>query len=196
MEPRLAPLAAILDLNTDLLLNCLDGLSDAEGRERLLGGGNTVTFLAAHLTDTRHFLAARIGHPLDNPIARYLDGARRFEEVREWPALDEIRAAWRRIAVHLQSALATLTESDLRRPNVHRFPLGDTTQLGMVAFLVQHDTYHLGQVAFLRRQLGRPAMAHTRPRGPDHAGVRCSATASLWRPARAGRNVWHLRRRR
>ena len=32
----------------------------------------------------------------------------------------------------------------------------------MIAFLVQHDAYHIGQVAFLRRQLGRPAMAHTR----------------------------------
>jgi uncharacterized damage-inducible protein DinB len=167
MEPRLAPLAAILDLNTDLLLNCLDGLSDADGRERLPGGGNTVTFLAAHLTDSRHFLATRIGHPLENPLAPCLEGARRFEEVREWPALEEIRAAWRRIAVHLQAALAKLTESDLRRSNVHRFPLGDTTQLGMIAFLVQHDSYHLGQVAFLRRQLGRPAMGYSRRAG-DH----------------------------
>jgi uncharacterized damage-inducible protein DinB len=67
----------------------------------------------------------------------------------------------------LQSALAKLTESDLRRSNVHPFPLGDTTQLGMIAFLVQHDSYHLGQVAFLRRQPGRPAMGYSRRAG-DH----------------------------
>jgi hypothetical protein len=30
MNPSVAPLAAILDLNTGLLLNCLDGLSDEE----------------------------------------------------------------------------------------------------------------------------------------------------------------------
>jgi uncharacterized damage-inducible protein DinB len=35
--------------------------------------------------------------------------------------------------------------------------------LGLVAFLVQHDSYHLGQVAFLRRQLGHPAMSYAVP---------------------------------
>jgi uncharacterized damage-inducible protein DinB len=163
MDPRLAPLAAIFDLNTDLLLNCLDGLSDAEGRERLAGGGNSITFLAAHLTDSRHFLAARVGHPLDNPMARYLEGARGFEEVRAWPTLEEVRAAWRSVGTHLQAALASLTAGELSRRHAHRFPLGDSSQLGLIAFLAQHDAYHLGQVAFLRRQLGRPAMSYARP---------------------------------
>jgi uncharacterized damage-inducible protein DinB len=163
MDPRLAPLAAIFDLNTDLLLNCLDGLSDAEGRERLVGGGNSITFLAAHLTDSRHFLAARVGHPLDNPMARYLEGARGFEEVRAWPTLEEVRSAWRSIGTHLQTVLASLGPGELSRRHAHRFPLGDSTQLGLIAFLAQHDAYHLGQVAFLRRQLGRPAMSYARP---------------------------------
>jgi uncharacterized damage-inducible protein DinB len=163
MDPRLAPLAAIYDLNTDLLLNCLDGLSDAEGRERLAGGGNSITFLAAHLTDSRHFLAARVGHPLDNPMAPYLEGARGFEEVRAWPALEQVRSAWRSVSTHLQRTLASLAPEQLSRRHAHRFPLGDSTQLGLIAFLAQHDAYHLGQVAFLRRQLGRPAMSYARP---------------------------------
>ena len=69
MEPQVAPLAALYDLNTDLLLNCLDGLSDAEAQRRLEAGGNSITFLAGHLTDTRHFLVARLGHTLANPLA-------------------------------------------------------------------------------------------------------------------------------
>ena len=34
--------------------------------------------------------------------------------------------------------------------------------LGLIAFLVQHDSYHIGQIGFLRRQLGKPALAYTR----------------------------------
>jgi hypothetical protein len=98
MDPQAAPLHAILELNTDLLLNGLDGLSEEEALQRLEGGGNTIAFLATHL----------------------------------------------------------------RRSNVHRFPLGDSTELGLMAFLVQHDSYHIGQLGFLRRQLGKPAMAYTR----------------------------------
>jgi uncharacterized damage-inducible protein DinB len=162
MEPQLAPLAAIFDLNTDLLLNCLDGLSDAEARERLAGGGNSITFLAAHLTDTRHFLATRMGQPLPNPIARYLAEARSIEDIAEWPSLAEIRSAWCQVSSHLKSALAASSAADLARQNTHRFPISDSSQLGMIAFLVQHDAYHVGQIAFLRRQLGHPPMAYRR----------------------------------
>jgi uncharacterized damage-inducible protein DinB len=162
MEPQLAPLAAILDLNTDLLLNCLDGLSEVEAQTRLPGGGNSVTFLAAHLTDTRHFLGTRIGHPLVNPLACYLADARSIEQILAWPSLGEIRSAWLAVSAHLGSALAASTAADLAQPNVHRFPLADRTQLGLIAFLVQHDSYHVGQLAFVRRQLGKPAMSYAR----------------------------------
>jgi hypothetical protein len=39
MEPQITALAAILDLNTDLLLNTLEGVGDDEARVRLPGTG-------------------------------------------------------------------------------------------------------------------------------------------------------------
>lgn len=159
----------MLDLNTDLLLNCLDGLSQSESQRRLPGGGNSAAFLAAHLTDSRYFLAERLGHPLQNPLTPYLAGARGIEEIRSWPSLDEIRSAWLAVSKHLHAVLESLTDADLARPNAHRFPLTDTTQLGLIAFLVQHDSYHLGQAAFLRCQLGKPAMAYSRSPRPGSA---------------------------
>jgi uncharacterized damage-inducible protein DinB len=162
MDPRVSPLAMLYQLNTDLLINCLDGLTDAEARTRLEAGGNSVTFLAAHLTDSRHFLVARLEHPLSNPIAQYLADVRSIEDIHEWPSLEELRSAWLAVSTHLQSVLSQLSESELDQANVHRFPLEDTTRLGMIAFLVQHDSYHLGQVGFLRRQLGKPPMSYAR----------------------------------
>lgn len=162
MDPQLAPLAAILDLNTDLLLNCLAGLSDAEAQVQLAGGGNSILFLAAHLTDSRHFLAGRVGQPLDNPMSGYLAGARRIDEIAAWPSLAEVRGAWSAVSAHLVSALAAVSAADLARPITDRFPVSDRTELGVITFLVQHDTYHLGQAAFLRRQLGHPAMTYAR----------------------------------
>ncbi len=32
MDPRVAPFARLYDLNTSLLLNCVDGLTDEEGQ--------------------------------------------------------------------------------------------------------------------------------------------------------------------
>ena len=140
MEPQLAPLAAMFELNTDLLLNCLDGLSDAEAQRRLEAGGKSVTFLASHLADSRHFLGARLGRPSPNPLARYLSDVQSIDDIREWPSLSEIRQAWLAVSEQLQSVLAELTPPELAEPNVHRFPGADTTRVGMIAFLLQHDS--------------------------------------------------------
>jgi uncharacterized damage-inducible protein DinB len=171
MEPQVRPLAALYDLNTDLLLNCLDGLSDAEAQRRLEAGGNSITFLAEHLTDTRHFLVTRLDHPLPNPVARYLADVRSIDDISEWPTLDEIRSAWQAVSTHLQTVLAGLSAASLEETNVHRFPLEDTSRLGLVAFLAQHDSYHLGQIGFIRRQLGKPPMSYARRPRHTAAGV-------------------------
>jgi uncharacterized damage-inducible protein DinB len=171
MEPQVAPLATLFELNTDLLLNCLDDLSDSEAQRRLEAGGNSVTFLASHLTDSRHFLVARLGRPATNPLARYLADVRSIDDIREWPSLDEIRSAWTAVSAHLAGVLADLTPGELAETNVHRFPTSDSSRLGMIAFLVQHDSYHLGQVAFLRRQLDKPPMSYARRPKPAPAGV-------------------------
>lgn len=172
MHASIAPLAAILDLDTDLLLNCLEGLSEEDARRRLPGGGNSAAFLAAHLTDSRHFLAARLERPLTNPLSRYLADARGIEDVLEWPGLDLIRSAWLAVSRHLANVLAMLDGAALLDPESTRFPLGDGTRLGVITFLVHHDSYHLGQLAFVRRQLGHPAMSYERGRSKSvHPGA-------------------------
>jgi uncharacterized damage-inducible protein DinB len=165
MEAVVAPLAGILELNTDLLLNCLKDVSDAEARQRLAAGGNSMLFLAAHLTDSRHFLAARLDRPVDNPIAPFLEKARGIDDITAWPTLAEVRAAWRAVSAHLLAALDAVSAAELATPDAHRFPVSDPSRLGMIAFLTQHDSYHIGQLAFLRRQAGKPPMAYTRGTG-------------------------------
>jgi uncharacterized damage-inducible protein DinB len=171
MDPRVAPLAAVYDLNTDLLINCLDGLNDAEAQRRLEAGGNSITFLAGHLTENRHFLVSRLGSPLVNPLARYLADVRSIDEIRDLPPLDEVRPAWLAIGAHLQTVLGELTAAELSQPSNNRLPVDDGTRLGLIAFLVQHDSYHLGQIGFLRRQLGKPPMSYARGASSASVGV-------------------------
>src|SRR3954463_15691268 len=108
MDPRVAPLAGIFDLNTDLLLNCLDGLSQDEAQRRLDGGGNSIIFLAAHLADTRNLLLGVLGHPPTNPLSRCLADAQSIEDICEYPTLEEVRRAWLAVSVPLAEALCDL----------------------------------------------------------------------------------------
>jgi hypothetical protein len=172
MHPAVTPLAAILRLNTELLLNCLVGLDDATANRRVTPGTNNILFLMAHLTDSRHYLATLIGAPLPNPLAELLAGARSLDDLATLPTLATLIEGWERIAAHLAVQIERLDTPALAGSTPARIPGGDGTVLGALAFLVQHDSYHLGQLALLRRQLGYPAMSYAiRPREPGRAGA-------------------------
>lgn len=171
MHPSVVPLAAILRLDTELLLNCVDGLSDDEARQAVVPGTNHVAFLVAHLVESRHFLAAEVGAPLPSPLAPYLEGRRGVADVDELPPLATLVAAWEAVSAHLAVQVERLDTAQLAQPG-RRFPGSDGTLLGALAFLAQHDAYHVGQLALLRRQLGHPAMAYAmRPREPGRRGA-------------------------
>ena len=86
------------------------------------------------------------------------------------------------MSAHLQTVLDRLTAAELAEPTAQRFLAEDTTRLGMVAFLVQHDSYHLGQIGFIRRQLGKSPMSYARRSRarPGRSGLsRCRDNSSL-----------------
>jgi uncharacterized damage-inducible protein DinB len=160
MDPRLAPLADVLSLNTRLLHNCLDGVDDVLARQRPSRDTNHLAFLTAHLADARHFLAATLGVPLENPLASQLEYGKTLDEVGDLPPLGDLTAAWDRVSAHLADRMADLTASRLDADSGLRFPVRDRSVLGAASFLVQHDSYHIGQMAFLRRQLGLTPMSY------------------------------------
>jgi uncharacterized damage-inducible protein DinB len=93
MDERAGPLAEMLRLNTRLLLNCIDGVSEEEASARAAGGTNSI------------------------------------DEIESLPSLAAMREA-------------------------------GSAVLGVLTFLAQHDSYHVGQLSLLRRQLGLPAMKY------------------------------------
>jgi len=160
MDPRLQPLAHTLELNTRLVLNCLAGVDDPAARRRITPDTNSMAFLLAHLADARHFLADALGAPLPNPLADQLKYGKSEDEVGPLPELSRLVDAWQEISSHLVTALPDVSAERLDTPSATRFPIGDPTTLGTVAFLVQHESYHLGQLGLLRRALGLPAMSY------------------------------------
>ncbi|HEY0994832.1 MAG TPA: DinB family protein [Gemmatimonadaceae bacterium] len=161
MDSRLAPLADLFRLNTRLLINCLDGLSEEDARGCPVPGVNSAAFVAAHLVDARHGLLGMLGRPQENPLAPALAGARGMSDVDALPRLGELVSAWRSVGLALDACLADLDASVLDRPAPRNFPIDDRSMLGVVAFLAQHDSHHVGQVALLRRALGYPAMRYS-----------------------------------
>jgi uncharacterized damage-inducible protein DinB len=153
-------LASVLRLNTRLFLNCLEGVSDEKAVERPNPLTNNLAFLGCHLVDSRHFLAAQLGLNEVNPFAKQLERVQSIEQVESFPSLAAIRSAWRAIAPVLEECVAGLTQTELRAASRARFPVDDPSISGMVAFLIQHESYHVGQMALIRKHYGYPAMKY------------------------------------
>ncbi|HEX4931880.1 MAG TPA: DinB family protein, partial [Gemmatimonadaceae bacterium] len=160
MDSRLAPLAHLVALNTRLFGSCLDGLTDEQAHVRVADGTNHIAFLAAHMVESRYWALSLLGVTLENPLAPALAGARTLDDVKDPLPLDATRGAWATVSEALHRAMETASGEQLDAPSKLPIPGVQQTILGAIAFVIQHDAYHLGQLSLLRRQLGMPAMSY------------------------------------
>lgn len=171
MHPSVTPLAAIYRLNTELLLNCVKDIDDDHAAARITGATNSIGFLVAHLADTRHYLADLLQAPLPSPFPPAFAKAKTMDQAGPLPPLADLRRFWEAISAHVAVEIERLDTPALARPAA-RLPGSDGTVLGALGFLAQHESYHLGQIALLRRQLGLPAMSYAiAPREPGRMGA-------------------------
>jgi hypothetical protein len=160
MDVRVVALAEILRLNTVLFRNCLDELTDEQAAVRPSGATNSAAFVAAHLSSSRFYLLKVLGVAAEDPLASYLDGKKGLDDLDKLPSLSEIQAAWTHAAHLLRDRVAAMTAAEWDGPSSVRFPLANGTLLGTLTFLVQHDSYHVGQLSLLRKYCGLPAMRY------------------------------------
>jgi len=160
VEARLAPLYAIFKLNSHLYLNCLTDMDDDRASWRPTEQTNSAAYLALHLVDTRFFLATHIGLTLTNPFAALVKDARGIGDLRTLPRLDEVRTAWKHVTGEARVRFGQLTDAQLNVIASAKLPTDDETTLGMLSFLMQHESYHIGQLGLLRKQMGLPAMSY------------------------------------
>jgi uncharacterized damage-inducible protein DinB len=155
-DAGLAALTAVVRMNTGLFERCLDGVTDQDATKRP-GGANSMAFIFLHVADARYYLAGLVGPALDNPLGQYTD-VRSIGEAKTLPSLEDLRAAWREVSPVVEQRLQALEPDAWSRESPASFPIPDGTLLGATAFLIQHESYHLGQLGLLRRQLGYPGM--------------------------------------
>ncbi|MGE0552069.1 MAG: DinB family protein [Gemmatimonadales bacterium] len=161
MHPTLAPLAMVYAMNTRLFENCLDGVGEELARARPNDRTNSISFIAAHLVGTRAWMARYLGLTDEpKPFDGALEYGNSIETVGELPTVPEIRDEWDGVSERLEGRLVWLGEADLTAPSTQKFPGVPPTVIGGIAFLLQHESYHIGQLSLLRKFHGLDAMAY------------------------------------
>lgn len=159
MDPRAEYIQKILDLNQRLVLRCLDGVSD-EHFQAPRDGGNSMQWIFGHLTGSRVVMARMLGQEIAFPYREeFRRGAVRGAP-EALPDAAEMQARWNEACVAVSAGLAAASGEVLGRAvPAEGPPSADGTVLGCIAFMTMHDSYHLGQLGWLRKACGYPTLA-------------------------------------
>lgn len=163
-------------------------VADLDARQasaRPIPAAHTIWELVLHMTYWKEVVRGRLAG--EQP---QVDEARNFPEV-----VDRSPAAWQRAledlsAAHegLRAEVARIDDEALEAPTVG----GTAARYVLVHGMVQHDLYHAGQIAILRKPVPEPAMAVAppRPRTPARRKKAPSRrVAARRRPAARKRSV-------
>lgn len=132
------------------LADLLGDVSAADAAARPVPGAHTIWELVLHVTAWTRVVRERLGdRPTPEPTPE-----------QDWPPVKDMSAeSWRAAVEGLKAAHRELAEDVEALDDaafVARVPDRDYTVIVMLHGLVEHDTYHGGQIAILKRALGGP----------------------------------------
>lgn len=147
MDQRLITAYEILKANTSLLNRVKSELKAEDITKRIVENTNPFIQIFGHITNYRFEMANRIGIP---EAFRWEEKFRRGSKLQnEYPPLESIYKDFENISARLFARLEQLDETVLTSRVKFNNPFRGDSVLGMISFIVFHETYHVGQISFL-----------------------------------------------
>ncbi|WP_161596664.1 DinB family protein [Chitinophaga vietnamensis] len=147
-------------MNERLFVNALDGVSEEQAQERISGHNNPLIWIAAHTVWARYNAAALLGQPVTNPYKDRFGKDNPYNPADTQPSLSEVKQEWKKASELLLQALEDVSEDHLSSTSPLPSPIGEMSTGGTLAFFAQHESYDIGQMAFLKKYHTERAMAY------------------------------------
>jgi uncharacterized damage-inducible protein DinB len=138
--------------NTGLVKKATEGIPAEQWLLKPGDTSNHLLWIMGHLVWSRGNILRTLGSSWELSWAKQFSRGATCGDPSEYPPMEEIRKAWVDVSDQLATCLATVPAELLEKP--HDKPTYDGKVGGFVAFLAFHETYHVGQVAYLRKWLG------------------------------------------
>jgi len=152
--------ALILNMNERLFISTLDGVTENHATERLSNHNNPFIWIATHTIWARYNMLVFLGKPVKNPFEEMFENFRPYNETDAYPTLEAVKTEWEKASVLLKDALQSVTEEVIAADAPIKNPTGNFTNGGTIAFLTQHESYDIGQLAFLKKYYTSEAMKY------------------------------------
>lgn len=156
-----APIATIFAINDNFVLQALEGLTSEELWKAPTDRNNAVLWIAGHVVQTRALMLQLLGEPVETGWGKMFDRgapAATADDAERYPSRGDIERVMREVTPRLHAKLASLDDKYLAGPAKMQVP-GTKTVADELAFFALHDSYHVGQLAYVRKGLGYPGLA-------------------------------------
>jgi len=151
----------IFNLNSRLFINSLAGVSEEQAKIRISDHNNPLIWLSVHTVWARYNTCAMLGRPVsNNPYNGLFENFKPFDAAADYGTLENAKAEWEKATALLNEALASVTEEQLASDSPFKSPIGDFSIGGTVTFLAQHESYDIGQMAYMKKYLTKEAMSY------------------------------------
>jgi hypothetical protein len=147
------------DLQTRLFNNVTKDIKDSDSTKRMNGNTNHIAWLTGHLVSSRYNLGAALGITDKEPYPALFENRKGMDKNAKYPSMQDLTKDWDPITKKISAKLNSLTEDVLNTKMPSPVPTGET--LGdLIAFLMHHEAYTIGQLGIYRRFHGQEAMSY------------------------------------
>jgi hypothetical protein len=144
-----------------LFENVIEAIKHEDAKMRINGNTNHILWLSGNLASTRYDLAKNLGVNIENTFAKFYENHKSLHEDFEYPELEKLLQNWKIITPILKEKLVSISEEELfDSPTFSTPSILDNSLLSHILFLIDRESYVIGQLAFIRKALGYKAMRY------------------------------------
>jgi uncharacterized damage-inducible protein DinB len=145
---------AMFKTNTDLMTRATEAIPPEHWFQKPGNYSNHLMWVAGHLIGSRGSVLRALGAEWSTPWGSLFARGAKETAQDQYPSVEDIRKYWVEVSERLAAAVASAPADVLAKPAPKGTPSFDGKVGGLVAFLAFHETYHVGQVSYLKKWLG------------------------------------------
>jgi uncharacterized protein YndB with AHSA1/START domain/uncharacterized damage-inducible protein DinB len=157
-HPSIKPVAFILAGNDSLADRAFIGVKPDDLWKRPTPQNNSMLWIYAHMAATRARMLNALGDDYDPGLGDTFGRGAQVQDAGNYPSREKINEASREVNARLFAKLATVGDAELSREAKAPRPPSVQTVGEQLAFFALHDSYHVGQLAYVRKALGLPGV--------------------------------------
>jgi uncharacterized damage-inducible protein DinB len=151
---EIANAAGGFKMNANLFEKSLEGLSAEEWQVCPSESSNALIWIAGHIVWARSRALGMMGTEWSKPWLGMFARGTKPADAAGCPTSAEVIAAWHEAKAALDAALEGISSEALAAAAPERVPSFDGKLSGTISFFAIHESYHVGQAAYVRKCLG------------------------------------------